>query len=259
MTAFGSALKVLIVDDEAPARRRLNEILSDCAAQLPVHVAGEALNGLQALEWLSRHPVDVVLLDIRMPEMDGIELAQHVQKLPQPPAIIFTTAYDDYALKAFEVNAIDYLLKPIRVERLVAALKKAKALSPAAAQALGSAAARPRTHLSVFERGRILLVPISDIVYLKAELKYITIRTLARDYLIEESLTHLEQEFAAVFVRVHRNCLVARESITGFAKAEQMGDSGEAGSNWVVLLKGLDETLTVSRRQHGIIKEFKRS
>ena len=252
-------LKVLIVDDEVPARRRLHELLSDGAAQLPVNVAGEALNGLQALEWLSRHAVDVVLLDIRMPEMDGIELAQHIQKLPQPPAIIFTTAYDDYAIKAFEVNAIDYLLKPIRVERLVAALKKAKALSPAAAQALGSSAARPRAHLSVFERGRILLVPISDIVYLKAELKYITIRTVARDYLIEESLTHLEQEFTSIFVRVHRNCLVAREAITGFAKAEPGGDGAEAGSNWVVLLKGLDETLTVSRRQHGIIKEFKRN
>lgn len=251
-------LRVLIVDDEAPARNRLRELLADCAAEFPVTVSGEAANGIEALDQLLRHGADVVLLDIRMPAMDGIELAQHLQKMPQPPAVIFTTAYDDYAIKAFEVNAIDYLLKPIRSERLAAALKKASALTPAGVHALQDAVGRPRTHFSVTERGRILLVPVADIVYLKAELKYVTLRTLAREYLLEESLTRLEQEYAASFVRIHRNCLVARNHIAGFEKSDEVAESGEHQANWVVLLKGLEEKLPVSRRQHHIIKEFKR-
>jgi len=190
--------------------------------------------------------------------MDGIELAQHLQKMPQPPAVIFTTAYDVYAIKAFEVNAIDYLLKPIRSERLAAALKRARALTPVGARALQDAVGRPRTHLSISERGKILLVSVSDIVYLKAELKYVTIRTLAREYLLEESLTRLEQEYAASFVRVHRNCLVARNYIAGFEKTDEVAENGEHQANWAVLLKGLEERLPVSRRQHHIIKEFKR-
>jgi len=251
-------LRVLIVDDEAPARNRMRELLADCAEEFPVTVAGEAANGIEALDQLLRHGADVVLLDIRMPAMDGIELAQHLQKMPQPPAVIFTTAYDDYAIKAFEVNAIDYLLKPIRSERLAAALSKARALTPTGARALQDAVGRPRTHFSVTERGKILLVPVSDIVYLKAELKYVTLRTLAREYLLEESLTRLEQEYAASFVRVHRNCLVARNYIAGFEKSDEADENGEHQANWAVLLKGLEEKLPVSRRQHHIIKEFKR-
>jgi len=251
-------LSVLIVDDEAPARNRLRELLADCAAEFPVTVAGEAGNGIEALDLLLRHGADVVLLDIRMPAMDGIELAQHLQKLPQPPAVIFTTAYDDYAIKAFDVNAIDYLLKPIRSERLCVALKKARALTPGGTDALRDTVGRPRTHFSVSERGKILLVPVAEVVYLKAELKYVTIRTLAREYLMEESLTRLEQEYAGVFVRVHRNCLVARNYIGGFEKTDEVTDTGEHQANWTVLLKGLEEKLPVSRRQHHIIKDLKR-
>lgn len=257
MSADPSPLRVLIVDDEAPARNRLRELLADCAQALAVEVAGEAANGLEALNLLPQRAADVVLLDIRMPQMDGIEFACHVQKLPQPPAIIFTTAYDSYAIRAFEVNAVDYLLKPIRSERLISALRKARALTPSGLLALQQEAGRARSHLSVYERGKILLVPIGDVVYLKAELKYITVRTQERDYLLEESLTRLEQEYARHFVRIHRNCLVARAYISGFEKAESIAPGGEGQSNWVVLLKGVDEKLPLSRRQHAVMKEFK--
>jgi len=247
----------MIVDDEAPARSRLRELLADCAEDLVLEVTGEATNGIEALERLPQLKPDVILLDIRMPEMDGIEFALHLQKLPNPPAIIFTTAYDNYAIQAFEVNAVDYLLKPIRAERLASALKKAHPLTSASAQKLLDFSHRPRTHLSVVERGKVLLIPVNEIIYLKAELKYITIKTIDRDFLLEESLTRLEQEYAAHFVRVHRNCLVARAFITGFEKAEIASETGETHLNWVVLLKGLEEKLVVSRRQHHIIKEFK--
>lgn len=258
MKGDAPALKILIVDDEAPARSRIRELLDDCAVDLHSSIIGEAANGLEAITILEETPADVVLLDIRMPEMDGIELAGHLQKLPAPPAVIFTTAYDDYALKAFEVNAIDYLLKPIRAERLLAALKKARALTPDSAQALRDAADKPRSHLSVHERGRILLVPVEDIVYLKAELKYVTIRTAEREYLLEESLTRLEQEFAHIFVRIHRNCLVAKECIAGFERAEQENNEGELQAGWAVLLKGVSEKLPISRRQYAVVKDCKK-
>lgn len=250
-------LRVMIVDDEAPARNRLRELLADCGRRLAVEVVGEAATGLEALELLSRQGADVVLLDIRMPRMDGIECAQHLQKLPHPPAVVFTTAYDGYAIKAFEVNAVDYLLKPIRSERLAAALEKARALSPAALRALQQEAGQTRGHLSVSERGRVVLVPIEDVVYLKAELKYVTVRTPERDYLLEDSLTRLEQEYAARFVRIHRNCLVARAHVAGFEKADSVAEGGEPQANWVVLLRGVEEKLPLSRRQHHVMKAFK--
>ena len=138
--------------------------------------------------------------------MGGIELARHVLKLPQPPLVIFTTAHDEHALQAFEVNAVDYLMKPVRVQRLVAALQKVPRLKPLSATRLDQLQATARRFLSVTERSRVVLVPVEDIVYLKAELKYITIRTAQREYLLEESLTKLEEEFGPRLVRVHRNC-----------------------------------------------------
>jgi two-component system response regulator AlgR len=252
------ALRVLIVDDEAPARSRLRELLQDCAASLPLELAGEAANGKEALEFLAQNAADVVLLDIRMPGMDGIEAAQHMQRLPQPPAVIFVTAYDSHAIQAFEVNAIDYLLKPVRAERLLAGLHKAKALVAGSVAALRSLAPQGRVHLSVYERGRVVLVPVEKIVYLRAELKYVTVRTAEREYLVEESLSHLEQEFAQRFVRIHRNCLVARAYVEGFERQAQ-DDSGEAQSGWVVVLYGIVERLSISRRQQHIVKEFGRS
>ena len=140
-------------------------------------------------------PADVVLLDIRMPEMDGIEAAQHLQKMANAPSVIFTTAYDAYALKAFELHAVDYLVKPIRLRRLYDALSRARAITPLSLDVLQKLTPEPRRHLSVQERGRVMLVPVDKISYMRAELKYVTIRTAEREHLLEESLTRLEQEF----------------------------------------------------------------
>jgi len=247
-----SPLRVLIVDDEAPARNRIRDLLSDCALKLPLEIAGEAATGREALEMLPACDPDVVLLDIRMPEMDGIELAQHLLKLDEPPAVIFTTAYDAYALKAFEVHAVDYLLKPIRLGRLFDALSRAREITPLRLEVLRALKPEPRAHLSVNERGRIHLIPIQDILFLKAELKYVTARTAQREFLLEESLTGLEQEFLGGFVRIHRNCLVAKSAIRGFERVT--GADGE--SQWAVLLNGLPEKLAISRRQQQIVREF---
>ncbi len=211
-------LKVLIVDDEAPARRRLRELLEDCSGALPLMVIGEAASGREALDLLGGAAADLVLSDIRMPDMDGIELARHLLKLTQPPVLIFTTAYHEHAIAAFEVHAIDYLVKPVRVQRLLAALHKVPRLRPLSDARLDRLPVAERRFMSVTERSRVVLVPIEEVIYLKAELKYITIRTAEREYLLEESLTKLEDEFGARFVRVHRNCLVARDAIRGFER-----------------------------------------
>jgi len=247
-------LRVVIVDDEAPARSRMRDLLGECAGEVPLTIAGEAGSGRAALELLSRESADVVLLDIRMPEMDGIEVARHLMKLEEPPYVIFTTAYDDYALKAFELHAIDYLVKPIRLRRLHDALARARSITRLSLDVLQSIAPEPRTHLSVQERGKVTLIPVDEILYLRAELKYVTVRTAQREHLLEESLSRLEQEFAEKFVRVHRNCLVARAHVEGFEK-----EPGEGEAKWVVKMRSLDERLPVSRRQQHIVKELGRS
>jgi two-component system response regulator AlgR len=244
----GHILKILIADDEAPARNRLRELLSEIP---DTEVIAEAANGKEALNFASESLPHVMLLDIRMPEMDGIEAAEHSLKLYHPPAVIFTTAYDEHAMKAFDLNAVDYLLKPIRRERLVIALKKARALLPS--QLGGIKPLRlQRTHFSVSERGRILLIPVHDVIYLRAELKYLTVRTRDREYLIEDSLVNIEKEFPDLFIRLHRNCLVAQSSIRGFERRHN--EEGE--SHWVALLRELPETLPVSRRQQHIVHEI---
>ena len=244
--------RILIADDEAPARARLRDLLDECRESFPLAIVDEARNGREALDVLNREKIDIVLLDIRMPEMDGLEAARHMAGMADPPAIIFTTAFDSYAIKAFEVNAIDYLLKPIRVERLLVALNKTRAAPPVSRQALDAAANQPRRHLSVHERGKIILVPVADILYLRAELKYVTVKTVEREHLVEESLTHLEEEFAESFIRIHRNCLVARAAIAGFERNAEESESG-----WAVVIKGTNEKLPVSRRQHGVVKQFR--
>ena len=245
-------LRVVIVDDEAPARSRMRDLLADCAREIPLTVTGEASSGRAALELLGAEPADVVLLDIRMPEMDGIEVAQHLQNLEQPPAVIFATAYDAYAIRAFEVHAIDYLLKPIRAARLKEALARVKVGRSPPAEGLRGAQRAPRAFLSAQERGKVHLIPVGEVIYLKAELKYVTVKTGTREYLIEESLTRLEQEYAERFVRVHRNCLIARAAVRGFERSAVEG--GE--THWLVLLHGVDEKLAVSRRQQHIVREL---
>lgn len=245
-----SPLRLLIVDDEAPARTRLRDLLADIRDQVPNEVVAEAANGREALAALERHAVDIALVDIRMPGMDGIELARHVARLPAAPSIIFLTAFDQYAVQAFELSAIDYLLKPVRAQRLADALVKAVRRRPDAA-ALGRVATAAREHLSCAERGRILLVPVADILYLKAEQKYVTARTRDREYLLEESLVQLEEELGERFLRIHRNCLVARQAVTG---VERVSGAEEVEPYWEVLIAGIGERLPVSRRQWPALK-----
>ena len=245
-------LKVIIVDDEQPARNRLRELLEDCRGELPHRVAGEAANGVEGLKAVTAAEADVVLVDIQMPEMSGIEFARHLQVLERPPAVIFVTAHDRYAVEAFEVNAVDYLTKPVRAARLLAALKKAASGARLARGVLESIDPAPRRYFSVAERGRVTLVPVSEVIYLRAELKYVTLRTREREHLVEESLQQLEQEFGGVFVRIHRNCLVARRLIRGVERGAET--EGEIG--WSVILEGCEEKLPVSRRQWAQVKSL---
>ena len=250
-------IRVFIADDETPARERLKELLQDIAGDVPNLVAGEAANGVEALERLPASGAQVVLLDIRMPGMDGLELARHVASLDDAPAVVFVTAHDKHAVEAFDLNALDYLLKPVRAARLAAALKKAATGGAPRRESLARAAGGPREYLSVAERNRIVLVPVRDILFLRAEQKYVTVRTGNREHLIEESLIALEREFTGAelpypFVRIHRNCLVARATIRGF---ERTG-GGEEEAHWQVVIEGLPERLPVSRRQWPTVREL---
>jgi len=242
-------LKVFIVDDEAPARERLQELLSDIAAEVPTRVVGEARHGVEAVELIPGSEAQVVLLDIKMPGMGGLEVARHLGTLENAPRIVFVTAHDRHAVEAFELNALDYLLKPVRAERLAAALRKAAVPSQ---ESLQKANDVPREYLSVPERNRIVLVPVRDILFLRAEQKYVTVRTRVREHLIEESLIALEREFATRLVRIHRNCLVARAAVRGFERAP--GEEEEP--HWLVVLDGLDERLPVSRRQWPLLRDL---
>lgn len=249
-------IKLLLVDDEAPARLRLRDLLGDLAPEITTEVISEAGDGGTALLQLEQHSVDVALIDIRMPGMDGIELARHIAALPDAPAIIFVTAYDQYAVKAFDLSAVDYLLKPVRAERLAEALRKARRHADDGARFRESAHAMPngaRKHLSCMERGRILLVPVSQILYLRAEQKYVTARTVERDYLLEEALIQLEQEFSDRFLRIHRSCLVARTALAGVERAPE---SQETDAHWQVILKGINDRLPVSRRQWSQVRSL---
>ncbi|MBS1197146.1 MAG: DNA-binding response regulator [Proteobacteria bacterium] len=249
-------LSILIVDDEPPARARLRELLADIAPHFPLEVVGEAENGVHALSLLDEHSADVVITDIRMPRMDGIELVEHLGNLEKQPDVIFATAYDNYAVQAFDLNAIDYLLKPIRAQRLQNALEKVRQTNRPSLPKLAAIGQElrggGRTHLSCQERGRLLLVAVDEILYFKADLKYVTARTRDREYLLDEALTHLEEEFAGRFIRLHRAALVAKNAIAGFERAA--GDDVEA-YGWT-LLRGIPDRLPVSRRQWSLAKSF---
>ncbi|OGS95065.1 MAG: DNA-binding response regulator [Gallionellales bacterium RBG_16_56_9] len=259
---------IFIVDDEAPARRRLTTLLADIAHECPHLLAGEAAHAQQALQQIAELQPDVVLLDVQMPGMDGLALAAQLVRSGSQghgaPAIIFVTAFEQHALQAFDVHAVDYLLKPVRAERLAQALRRAaewcdKTRLPASA---GAHTLAGREHFSVQERGRILLVPVADVVYLKAELKYVTLRTRERDYLIEASLVSIEHELGHIFIRVHRNALVARAAICGVVRGTHAVDgdneSDKVQETWEVLLRGIDERLPISRRQWPLIRALVR-
>jgi two-component system response regulator AlgR len=250
-----NALKVFIADDESPARERLKELLADVSGEVRTELVGEAPNGIEALERVPASGARVVLLDIQMPGMGGLEVARHLAALEKPPGVVFVTAHDRHAVEAFELNALDYLLKPVRAERLAAALRKASGSAAPGREQLARAAegtaAGPRAYLSVVERNRIVLVPVREILFLRAEQKYVTLRTREREHLVEEALVALEEEFSESFVRIHRNCLVARSAIRGFERS----GSGEDAS-WTVVLDGLAERLPVSRRQWSAVREL---
>jgi two-component system, LytTR family, response regulator AlgR len=240
-------LKVILADDEALARARLADLLIDLAEEFSVEIVAQAGNGALALERAADTPADVILLDIQMPGMNGLETARHIAGLPHPPAIIFVTAFDEHALQAFELRAVDYLLKPVRLARLREALSRIRPLPLDAAAAL----APRRTHFSLLERGRIWRVPVAEVLYLRAELRYVTARTREREYLLDESLVKLEEEFADDFLRIHRNCLVARQHLAGF---QRVADDGEG--RWLASIRDWPEKLPVSRRQMHVVREF---
>jgi two-component system, LytTR family, response regulator AlgR len=241
-------LRIIIADDEANARRRLFDLLEELEAGFPNKVVAECETGIAALEAAERG-ADVILMDINMPTMDGLEAARHLLKMENAPRVVFVTAYDQHALAAFEVQAIDYLMKPVRRERLLAALERAKPITSAQMEAMPRGA---RRYFSVSERGRLVLVPIDDVIFLRAEQKYITIVTEKKEYLIEDSLTRIEDEFAGRFLRIHRNCLVKSELIESFERDDD--DNGE--SQWIVTLRGRADRLPVSRRQHAEVRRL---
>ena len=210
-------MNILIVDDEAPARDRLRQMIGEAAEHT---VVGEAGNGQQALQMAEKLRPDVVLLDIRMPGIDGIETARHISAFEEPPAVVFTTAYDEYAIQAFEANAVGYILKPVRRERLDSALRQASRLS---GEKLGAVAARTglsgqRAHVCTRRQGELKLIAIADVLCFVADQKYVTVVHGNGEDLIDDSLKSLEAEFAALFVRIHRGALVAVNRIEALAK-----------------------------------------
>jgi two-component system, LytTR family, response regulator AlgR len=239
-------LRVIIVDDEPPARERLRSMLTEAG---DFEVAGEAGNGLEALELVDRLMPDILLLDVRMPGIDGLEVARQLATQPEPPAVIFTTAFDEYAMQAFESEAIAYLLKPIRAEKLRVALAKAGRLTRPQLQQVASAAREParRSHIGVRGRDGLRLIPIDEIFCFHADQKYTTVKHVKGDDLIEDSLKTLEEEFAQNFVRIHRNALVNTKFLERIAR--------DASGQHFVHLRGVADALEVSRRMAGDLKD----
>jgi two-component system, LytTR family, response regulator AlgR len=241
-------MRIMIVDDEQLARDRLKRMLEE---QSEHSVISEAADGQDALEKIEALHPDVVLLDIRMPGIDGLEVARHLVGMDEPPAVIFTTAYDDYALDAFKVNAVDYLLKPLRPEKLKEALNKAVKPNKLQWKSLNrkkDGTPRRRTHISSRTRKGIILVPVEDIYYFRAEHKYLTVRYKGGEVLIEETLKDLEFEFEDLLVRIHRNCLIARSCL-------QILERDKTGQVFIRLPE-ISETLEVSRRHLPRIREM---
>ena len=239
-------MRVLIVDDEPPARERLRSMLAETGE---FEVAGEAGHGEQAIDLVDKLTPDIVLLDVRMPGIDGLEVARHLAGLPEPPAVIFTTAFDEYALQAFDSEAVAYLLKPIRAEKLRAALVKAARLTRPQLQQVAAAAREPthRLHIGVRGRDGLKLIPIEEVFYFHADQKYTTVKHLKGEDLIEDSLKTLEEEFSASFVRIHRNAVVNTRYLERIAR--------DASGQHFVHLRGLPDALEVSRRMAGDLKD----
>jgi two-component system response regulator AlgR len=233
------SMRALIVDDEPPARERLRRLLGELEE---VEVVGEAANGREALELCASLEPDVVLLDIRMPGMDGIEAARHLGALDEPPAVIFTTAHDEHAVEAFEMQAIGYLLKPVRLEKLARAMRHAARVAAPQLLRLAEQSQLGRRRSQVCARlgEQLRLIPVEDIYYFSADQKYVTVRHRGGRELIDEPLRALSEEFAPDFVRIHRNSLVAVRHVSALERS--------ADGHYVVRFKDCAETLPVSRR-----------
>jgi two-component system response regulator AlgR len=241
------SLQVLVVDDEPLARSRLRTLLAGCAAPA-ASASAEAGNAAQAMEVLGRQAFDAVLLDIHMPGADGLALAQALRSLARPPPVVFVTAHTEHAVAAFELEAVDYLTKPVRLERLQVALQKVERLIQT--RGVSQPDAAPEI-LLIQDRGRTERVPLLEVLYFKAELKYVTVRTAARSYILDASLSELEERHERQFLRVHRNALVARRAVRALEKHYD----AEEGEGWAVRLNGIDELLAVSRRQLSAVRE----
>jgi two-component system, LytTR family, response regulator AlgR len=252
------SLRVLVVDDESLARMRLAQLVAECPDP-HARVVGEAANAQQALAWLDAHECDLLLLDIHMPGADGTQLAAQLRQRPQRPAIVFVTAHAEHALAAFELDAVDYLTKPVRRERLQAALKRVAERMPklAAGPAAPAAPVADEPVIVVNDLGRKIRVPVSEVLYLKAELKYVTLRTAAHTYVLDDALTDLAQRLGDRFLRIHRNALVARQALRSLERRVLPAGEGddEASEGWVVRVAPVDEWLSVSRRQVAAVKE----
>jgi two-component system, LytTR family, response regulator AlgR len=247
-------LRVLVVDDEPLARERLADLVA-ANAEPRCEVVAQCANALQAQDWLELKPVDAVLLDIQMPGTNGLDLAARWRRLPRPPVVVFVTAHSEHAVTAFDLEAADYLTKPVRRDRLAEALQRA-ARRVAAAPVATPDGAPPV--LVVSERGRVIRVPLAEVLYLKAELKYVTLRTAAHSYVLDDALTDLEQRLGERFLRVHRNALVARSAVRSLERRRVEGDDdghepGELG--WAVCVGPVNEWLAVSRRQVTAVRE----
>ncbi len=239
-------LTVLIVDDETLARARLLNLLEDCSAPA-ARVVAEVANATHAVAWLQHHSADVALIDIHMPGADGLALVQTLRSLPHPPAVVFVTAHTEHAVQAFELEAVDYLTKPVRLERLQVALQKVERLIH---KEKGIEPDLTEKVLVIHERGRTERVPLSQVLYLKAELKYVTVRTAVKSFILEGALSELEDKYSDQFLRIHRNALVARRAVRAL---EKHFDADE-GEGWAVRMNGVPELLFVSRRQLAAVR-----
>lgn len=242
-----SPLKVLVVDDEAPARGRLTRLLNEFDSFVP---AGEAANGLEALQLYDTARPDIVLLDIRMPGMDGIEAARHFAEMESSPAVIFTTAYNEYAIEAFDTQAVGYLMKPVRREKLERALKHASRLSGDTLKALAEdeELSSRRTHLSARIGEKLRLIPWEEILYFQADQKYVAVGLAGEEVLIDESLKSLEQEFGELVFRIHRNALVVVQHLRAIDK--------KADGRNVCVISGTDNQLAISRRHVSALRKL---
>ncbi len=242
-------MKVLVVDDERPARERLLHMLSSMHGMDPV---GEATNGMEAVQLVQSVRPDVVLMDIRMPGMDGLEASRHLAEMEEPPAIIFTTAYSEHALEAFDAHAVGYLVKPIRQERLEQSLGKARKLTQAQLRTLSrESRSTGRSHICARVRGNLELIPVDDVVFFQADQKYITVRHIKGEVLIEDALKNLEIEFKEKLIRIHRNALVNTSYVSGMEKSRD--------GRFLVNFRAIEDKLEISRRHVAEVRKFLKS